>query len=25
MVGTPGRYFESFWGRDFITMSSTVP
>ncbi len=24
MVGTPGRYFESYWSRDFITMSSTV-
>ncbi len=22
MVGTPGRYFESWWSRDFITMSS---
>jgi hypothetical protein len=20
MVGTPGRYFESWWVRDFITM-----
>ena len=24
MVGTPARYFESWWARDFITMSSTV-
>ncbi len=22
MVGTPGRYFESWWARDFITMSA---
>jgi hypothetical protein len=22
MTGTPGRYFESWWARDFITMSS---
>jgi hypothetical protein len=22
MVGTPGRYFEPWWARDFITMSS---
>ncbi|MGA2835232.1 MAG: phosphodiester glycosidase family protein [Acidimicrobiales bacterium] len=25
MVGTPDRYFESYWARDFITMSSTAP
>jgi hypothetical protein len=24
MFGTPGRYFESFWSRDFITMSVRV-
>ena len=24
MVGTPARYFESYWSRDFITMSSTA-
>ncbi len=24
MVGTPGRYFESYWARDFITMSSAA-
>jgi hypothetical protein len=24
MAGTPGRYFESWWARDFITMSSAV-
>jgi hypothetical protein len=24
MFGTPGRYFESFWSRDFITMSGRV-
>lgn len=24
MVGTPGRYFESWWARDFITMSSVL-
>ncbi len=24
MVGTPGRYFESYWARDFITMSSSL-
>jgi hypothetical protein len=24
MTGTPGRYFESWWARDFITMSSTL-
>jgi hypothetical protein len=23
MVGTPDRYFESYWARDFITMSSS--
>ncbi|MGH9043703.1 MAG: phosphodiester glycosidase family protein [Acidimicrobiales bacterium] len=23
MPGTPGRYFESWWGRDFITMSAS--
>jgi hypothetical protein len=23
MVGTPARYFESYWARDFITMSSS--
>jgi hypothetical protein len=23
MVGTPQRYFESWWSRDFITMSAT--
>ena len=23
MVGTPARYFDSWWARDFITMSST--
>ncbi len=22
MAGTPGRYFESWWARDFITMSA---
>ena len=24
MVGTPGRYFEPWWARDFITMSSVA-
>jgi hypothetical protein len=24
MTGTPGRYFESWWARDFITMSAAV-
>jgi len=24
MTGTPGRYFESWWARDFITMSSAL-
>jgi hypothetical protein len=24
MAGTPGRYFESWWARDFITMSTTT-
>ncbi len=24
MVGTPGRYFESYWDRDFITMSAAT-
>jgi hypothetical protein len=24
MTGTPGRYFESWWARDFITMSSRL-
>ena len=24
MVGTPGRYFESYWARDFITMSAVT-
>jgi hypothetical protein len=24
MVGSPGRYFESYWARDFITMSSSL-
>ena len=24
MVGTPGRYFESWWARDFITMSAAA-
>jgi hypothetical protein len=24
MTGTPSRYFESWWARDFITMSSIV-
>jgi hypothetical protein len=24
MVGTPGRYFESYWARDFITMSGAT-
>lgn len=24
MTGTPGRYFEPWWARDFITMSSAV-
>ena len=24
MVGTPGRYFEPWWARDFITMSAAV-
>jgi hypothetical protein len=24
MLGTPGRYFEPWWSRDFITMSSTL-
>ena len=22
MTGTPGRYFESWWARDFFTMSA---
>lgn len=25
MTGTPARYFESWWARDFITMSARVP
>ena len=25
MVGSPGRYFESWWARDFITMSAALP
>ncbi len=25
MVGTPDRYFQPWWGRDFITMSSAYP
>jgi hypothetical protein len=25
MTGTPGRYFESWWARDFITMSTRYP
>jgi hypothetical protein len=25
MVGTPGRYFEPYWARDFFTMSSAYP
>jgi hypothetical protein len=25
MTGTPARYFESWWARDFITMSAKVP
>jgi hypothetical protein len=25
MTGTPGRYFESWWARDFITMSAVSP
>jgi hypothetical protein len=24
MTGTPGRYFQSWWARDFITMSATA-
>jgi hypothetical protein len=24
MTGTPSRYFESWWARDFITMSSSL-
>jgi hypothetical protein len=24
MTGTPARYFESWWARDFITMSSAL-
>jgi hypothetical protein len=24
MTGTPGRYFEAWWARDFITMSAGV-
>ena len=24
MTGTPGRYFEPWWARDFITMSAAV-
>jgi Phosphodiester glycosidase len=24
MTGTPGRYFQTWWARDFITMSSAV-
>ncbi len=25
MTGTPGRYFQSWWARDFITMSAATP
>ncbi|HXC19284.1 MAG TPA: hypothetical protein VNT80_05175, partial [Acidimicrobiales bacterium] len=25
MTGTPARYFESWWSRDFITMSAIKP
>jgi hypothetical protein len=25
MTGTPGRYFESWWARDFITLSADTP
>jgi len=25
MTGTPGRYFEPWWARDFITMSAVAP
>ena len=25
MTGTPGRYFQSWWARDFITMSAVTP
>jgi hypothetical protein len=25
MTGTPARYFESWWARDFITMSAIQP
>ncbi len=25
MTGTPGRYFQSWWARDFITMSAVAP
>jgi len=25
MTGTPGRYFASWWARDFITMSAPAP
>ena len=25
MTGTPGRYFQSWWARDFITMSAAAP
>jgi hypothetical protein len=24
MFGQPGRYFESWWSRDFFTMSATI-
>jgi len=24
MTGTPARYFEPWWARDFITMSASV-
>ena len=25
MTGTPGRYFQPWWARDFITMSASGP
>jgi hypothetical protein len=25
MTGTPGRYFQPWWARDFITMSAPSP
>ena len=24
MTGTPGRYFQPWWARDFITMSAAI-